>query len=207
MKARMPESIPCIPAQTCHGVCIGCVDIGSQWSDEYQKFFRQIILTWELPTVRMDVADKNGVKKNMPRVISKTYSNTLGKGLRLLEHIEMWRGKFASDNEKRNYDYSERLGKNCILVIANSPKQGGGTKATVASVAPLMTGMQEKQPESAITDYDMDRDGFDNLPASPPWAADNIRKSKEYKEAMGEHTEMADEQPDSREGGNPDIPF
>lgn len=215
MIVKAPEGYPCIPAQTCHAICFQCVSIGSQWSEKYKRYFDQAILAWELPNTRMDIT-KDGVTKSLPRVISQTYNLTLGLGSNLLRDITTWRGALTKE-ELKGFELSERLGKNCILVIGNKAKASGGTKAYVASVAPLMAGMMERKPEYPIVDYDMVRDGFDKLPVGVPnWFIENIKASKEYKIAMGQdvsgeetqgETAGTEEEEAAPTGSDIDIPF
>ena len=65
------NSYPPIEGGTYQGICIGVIDIGTQYNDYYQKEIRRVIFIWELPELRIEV-EKDGEKLNLPRVISKT---------------------------------------------------------------------------------------------------------------------------------------
>ena len=180
---KQPEGIPAIPGDTYQGICYSVIDIGTHHSDLYDKDIPQVIITWELPDLRIDI-EKEGKKVNLPRAISKTYTNSLGEQATLYAHLVGWRGAEFTQKELDAFDLKTILTKNCLLTVANSLNQKGKTVAKVTAVSKLMKGIKAKQPENKIISFDMN-DGITNIPEGlPDWVKEQIKTSIEYKAVM-----------------------
>ncbi|KKM70877.1 hypothetical protein LCGC14_1436370 [marine sediment metagenome] len=206
------NSYPPIDGGTYQGICIGVIDIGTQYNTYYQKSMRKVVFVWELPEVRIEV-EKDGQTLNLPRVISKTYTTSLHEKSNLGKDLVSWRGRAFTQEEEVGFDAESMLGSNCLVQIINSEKNGK-TFANVNSVSMLMTGMKTIKPESELMKYSMDT-GVQEPPENIyGWIKDLIKQSEEYKSvenarlnpdlqaAQAEHN--VDEKPLPTED---DIPF
>lgn len=182
--AKQPESIPPVPGGTYQGICYSLIDIGTQHSVLFNQDLRQVIITWEIPGVRIDI-EKEGQMVSLPRAISRTYTNSLSEKANLYAHLISWRGAEFTREELDNFDLRKILGRNCLLTIVNKLNKKNKMVANVAAVAKLMKEMKVRKPENPIVSFDMDEDGITNIPANvPDWIKKMIQESVEYKAVM-----------------------
>lgn len=173
------DSYPPVEGGTYQGVCIGVVDIGTQYNTYFQKSSRKVVIVWELPEVRIEV-EKDGDKLNLPRVISKTYTNSIHDKANLGKDLVTWRGQGFTAAEEEGFDVQSMIGKNCLVQVINITKNNK-TFANVASVSRLMAGMRALKPESEIITYSMEG----CVPEMPEnlygWMKELIKQSEEYR--------------------------
>lgn len=182
--AKQPPGILPIPGDTYQAICYSLIELGTQHSEKYQKDIPQVMIGWEIPEVRIDI-ERDGVMVNLPRVISKTYTNSLGEKANLYADLISWRGKEFTQKELEAFDLRNILGSNCLLGVINKLNQKGKTIAVISSVSKLVKGMSIAKPENPIISFDMDADGIVNIPeALPDWIKDQIKNSVEYKAVM-----------------------
>ncbi|MDD5328284.1 MAG: hypothetical protein PHY02_10820 [Phycisphaerae bacterium] len=179
--AKQPEGIPAIPGDTYQAICYLLIDIGTQHSELYDKDIPQVIIGWEIPELRIDV-EREGQQVNLPRVISKTYTNSLHEKSTLTTHLVSWRGREFTKEEYDAFDLRNILGKNCLLTVTNALSSKGKTVAKIASVSKLVKGMTLiAKPENPVISFDMNEDGVTNIPEGlPDWIKEQIKKSIEY---------------------------
>ena len=185
--------------------CYLIADIGTQ-TDEWKgeiKHQHKIILTWEIPDERIDV-EYDGVEKNLPRAISKTYTLSLGEKANLRKDLVCWRGRDFTDEELAGFDLEAILGKSCQIQVVHKPRQGGGVSYKIASVMSLPKGMKHETPENPCRMWSIG----DPLEDVPKWMVDLAMKSKEWAERVDGHTEQAEPDPAGDEE-DPDsaLPF
>lgn len=173
------DSFPPIEGGTYQGICIGIIDIGTQYNDYFKKSIRKLVIIWELPEVRIEV-EKDGEKLNLPRVISKTYTNSLHEKSNLGKDLVSWRGKAFTSEESDGFDVENMLKSNCLVQVINTEKNNK-TYANVSSVSKLMAGMEELKPESEIISYSMDKGIVEPPENLYGWIKDLIKQSTEYK--------------------------
>jgi len=170
-------SFPPIEAGTHHAVCYSVIDIGTQYSEKFDSYARKVVITWELPNVRIDI-EKDGKTYNLPRAISKTYTLSTHEKSNLTKDLTSWRGKPFTDEERAGFDVRKVVKANCLLQIIHT-QRGDKTYANIATVAKLMSGMETKEPENPVVIYDMGVDGTDFPKTMPDWIRKKIMASKE----------------------------
>lgn len=112
-----------VPAGSHIGLCCMVVDLGIQpGSGQYPEPKPQVFISWELPFEIVEW-EKDGVKHKGPRVISKTYTASMGKKANLRKDLEAWRGKTFADGEAAKFDISTILGKGCSINVVHKPGQ------------------------------------------------------------------------------------
>ncbi len=181
--AKPSKRTPPIEAGTFQGICYQVIDLGTQYNDYYQKSSPKILLSWEIPTLRMTF-EKDGETIDLPRIISKTYTNILHEKSNLFKDLVSWRGRAFTPEEADGFDVGKVLGANCLLTIVNTVKNNK-TYANVASVGKLMADMTKMMPESEMLVYQTE-DGLGAIPDSlPDWIKKMIHDCEEFNQDKG----------------------
>lgn len=185
--------------------CIRLTDLGMQHGEYKGKPTRrsQVLVTWELPDELIEIDGKE-----VPVTTSRFYTNSLGEKANLRADLEGWRGQKFSEEELRNFDLMNILGKPCMLTIIG----GDNGKTKVAGV----TGLPKKtecppqvNPSQAfwLDPEEFDQEQFDAL-------SDGIRKiveqSEEYQfrvNGVVPGTASPPAEPESGPAYDDDIPF
>lgn len=178
-----------IPAGVHHAVCYGLYDIGTHYNERYNKSDRKCIILWEFPAIRMEYT-KDGVTKDLPKVISKKYTVSLNEKATLRKDLQSWRGKVFSDQELAGFDLKNILGVNCMLqIIHNASSDGQQTYSNIATVLPLYGGIPSVVPETPIQFFSLEES--ETVPEyTPKWIAELIGKCKELNEYVGHKDEV-----------------
>ena len=170
---------------TYHAVCYAVIDLGTQYSEYYGKATPKLQIIWELPNERIDLV-REGKTVNLPRAISKRYTQSLHEKSALSHDLVSWRGRKFTPEELAGFNMRNILGANCLLNITHTQKDNK-TYTEVAAVSPLMTGMKKVAAENPTIAYDMETDGYDIPAAVPEWIRDVIKKSEEWRQqSIGE---------------------
>lgn len=205
LTAKQPEnSVEIIPEGQYQFVCYSVVDEGHQYNPIYTKYSPKVRITLEVPELRI-VVEKNGEKKDLPRVIGKQYTNSLSDRSHLYSDLICWRGRNFTQEELDGFSLSNLLGANGMIQVIHATNKQGKKYAQISSWMKLPKGMKKLEPENPTIEYDIDRDG-ENIPeAIPDWQKEIIKKSKEF---QGGQDEPETEQYPPFDPNNPDdIPF
>ena len=201
--AKKSEGSPPIEPGTYHAICYSVIDVGTQYSEYYRKSSPKVILTWEIPKLRIEY-EKDGNALEGPRVISKTYTNILHEKSNLSQDLISWRGKPFTAGEAKGFDVSKVLGVNCILTVVNEEGKNNKVYANVAGVSGLMIGMKSTEPENEKVFYDIGS-GKEAIPETiPSWIKDIILKCEEF---TGKSKEYDGSEPTPSNEEDDDIPF
>lgn len=161
-----------------NAVCYSVVDLGHHLDPTFGKRNHSCLITWEIPSERITI-EKDGVKMDLPRAISRTYTLTLGEKSNLRKDLQTWRGRVFTEQELEGFDIKNLLGKSCMLQVIHN-KKGEKTYANIAAIMPLMKGMAPLAPENPLTFYSM-ADHQDQIPEKvPEWVRDIIKTSDEW---------------------------
>lgn len=185
-------------------VCYAIYELGTHYDERFKKSTRKCLLIWELPDERIDI-EKNGEQVNLPRVVSKRYTVSLGEKAILRKDLQTWRGRTFTPEELKGFDLRNVLGKSCqIQIIHNSTD--GKVYANVSAILPLPKGVKPLNPENPVVFYAIN-DSRTSLPEeTPDWIRTIIVSSEEWKALMpspddGDPGNTGDLVPDD------DIPF
>jgi hypothetical protein len=159
-------------------------------------------LTWELP---LELKVFNEERGEQPYTLGKEFTLSLNEKATLRKFLESWRGKAFTEDEAKSFDISVLLGKPCMLnVIHKVSQKNGKTYAEIASVSPMMKGMNcpDQISDTFIFGYDpYEQWRFDSL---PDYMKEKIRSAIEYQAAMSpQHTQALPALEDIPE----DLPF
>ena len=158
------------------GICIGVIDLGTQYSQVFDRETRKVLIMWEIPdeTVVID-------EKVLPMAISKTYTLSLHEKAQLRKDIELWRGKALTQEQlEKGIDLKELFGKACQLQVIHAQGNNDKTYANISSIMALPKGTKIPKPvnEFKYFSFEDEMDISDNI---PNWIQEIIKQSKEFK--------------------------
>ena len=181
-----------IPEDLHLAVCYGIFDIGTQFSERYQKSIHKVVIVWELPHCRGDF-ERDGKMVNLPRAISKTYRVSLHKKADLRKDLESWRGQRFAEEELKGFDLKKLLGASCqIQVIHNKVEDKTYSNISAITKAPKGT---KTTPENPMKFFSFE-DNTDIPEGTPEWISDLIKNAEEWggnSHNESEYTENEDE--------------
>lgn len=130
-------------------ICTRFIDLGTQYSEHYNKSARKVMIGWELA----DMADSQG----RPYSIAKRYSWSMHEKSQLRKDLEAWRGKpfVASDFGPGGFNAAKLLGKACQMMIDHT-QNGERTYANVKTIMALGRGQQAPEPVSTLEYLSLD---------------------------------------------------
>lgn len=180
-------------------VCNMVVDLGKQ-KVEYQgevKIQHKVFIRWETPHERLEWTDREGVQREGPRVINKTYTLSLHENAAMRGDLENWRGRAFTEEERKGFDVSKLLGAPCMLNVIQEVK-GTKTYANVKGLGSLPKGMEKPTSEIGLLLYDDEHEGnYDKLPEWLQKKVDEQIKETTTNYGGGQHSDDLDD----------DIPF
>ena len=158
-------------------VCCSLVDLGTQYSEVYQKSQRKILIEWELS----EETKENGE----PFYIDQIYTFSMNEKSTLRLALESWRGVKFSPEDFGKFELSNLIGKGCMLNAIHTEK-GDKVYANIASIARLPKGMKPPTLQASPRIFSMAPGEYDatameglreriidKIKASPEWAALN----------------------------------
>ena len=132
------------PLGNTQAVCSFVEDVGVEHDEINDKWSHKVVVMWEL-------AEK--MKDGRPFMLSKSYTLSLHEKATLRKDLESWRGKAFTDAELTGFDLEKLLTVNCLLNVGTYKKKNGSEGRKIASISPMMKGMNpiipinEKPPE------------------------------------------------------------
>lgn len=145
--------------------CVKLIDLGTQYSERWNKSNRTIMVSWELPTELMEGGEFHG----KPYLVSKRYTLSLGEKANLRKDLESWRGKKFTVDELKGFDLEAVLGAPCMLsIVHNASEATGRTYANVSAVmaVPKGTAVPAQVTPSVLFNVEAwDQAVFDSLSA------------------------------------------
>ncbi len=194
--ATQGSKIPPLEPDTYPARCIGVYDIGEQYSEQYDKYSRQVVLSFELPFETISIEGKDE-----PRYMSITTGLSLGSKSKLRQILETWRGKAFTESELQGFDLQTLLGVPCLLSIVQKTSGNGNTYSKVGGVSKLTKGMQVPESSKEPMVFDLDApDANEKMEQLPEWIKERVKNSKTYKDKVDANPNFTDINPD-------DLPF
>ena len=157
-----------VPPGNHRGVCSMVVDLGNQriQSQQYGESVKhQVYVAWELPDEPIKWTDREGVEREGPMRIGKSYTLSLHENANLRADLESWRGKPFTEDERKGFDIAKLAGAPALINVAHKQGGNGKTYANVVAVTPLPKGMEKPGCADGALVYDADNiAAFDRLP-------------------------------------------
>ena len=157
-------------------VCTAVIDIGSVFSEQYQKTQDKVILQWEIidEKIIIDEQEKN-------RTISKEFSKSFNEKSNLRKTLKSWRGREFTPEELKAFDLRNVLGVPCQLQISHSAN-GDKVYANIDSVVSFPKGMDKPQTDQEPFAFDLDSPAWaKDFIKLPEWIQEKIKSSETYK--------------------------
>lgn len=157
--------------------CVQVLDLGEQFNEMSGKWARKTMLTFEIPSERIDV---NGESK--PKLMSKTYTLSLNEKATLRKDIESWYGRSLVVSDFP-FDIRAMVGIPCMLTIVVRKSKNGNEYSAIGAIGKPMKGVPvpEQETPSLVLDLDAD-DALDMVEKLPEWIQKSIKESPSYKE-------------------------
>ena len=185
-----------VPPGTHMAVCNMVVNLGEQptsYQGQDTGLKPQVYIRWETPHERVEY-EIDGVKKEGPLTIGKTYTLSLGEKANLRKDLEAWRGQAFTQEQLGGFDVDAVLGACCQIVVGHREKDGN-TYANVTSVAGWPKGIDRVESENTLICYAADNTAqYEGLP-------------KWIKEKVSGEPSLAEEPAPQPEDFDDDIPF
>ena len=184
------SSIPLLKADTYQAVCYTVVDLGTHEETFKGKDIdrRLILITFEIPTERIEIKNEDGTTEDKPRVISWRNTFSMNEKSNLRKMMESWRGKPFSETQAYDFEFKSLLGVNALIQVAHKTSQSSGKEyAYIQSVTKPLKNMEtlESENEHLFFEFDkpfLDQDGFHFPDNMPEWIMDTIKESREYED-------------------------
>ena len=138
-----------------------CVDVWEPWTEErpadWGGGLRDVIrIVW--------VIEETNPKTGRPFEVSQKYTLSLHEKANLCKHLESWRGKVFTDQEKIGFDVEKLIGVNCQIQVIHRIAESG-TYANVQTIVPAArTGPRLLVPEGYQRKKDREPQTFSAVP-------------------------------------------
>ena len=187
------KSIPPIEAGAYAAICTSIIDLGEQYNKTFNNVSRKVLFQWEIPDEQIEI---DGEMK--PRVISETYTASLGEKATLRKTLESWRGRQFTQEELAAFDLENVLGAPCMLNIIHVENANGNTFAKVAAIARLPKGYPAIEATGNLVVFSLDdSDALERIETFPEWIQKRIKESATFERMNNEFKDI----------GSDDIPF
>lgn len=180
LKRKKRTTVPPLAGGTYLGICIGIIDIGEQYNQNFKNYADKLMLLFEISgeTVNVDGEDK-------PRWLSREYTASLNEKAALYKHLVAWRSRDFTESELDTdgdgFDIESMLGKPCMLTVI--AKDGdNGTYNRIENIAALPKGVPAPTTEQELLAYDIDERDEAVFAKLPEWIQDKIKKSTQFAE-------------------------
>lgn len=151
-------------------VCTRIYDLGSHYSEAYNKTNKKVCISWEIPGQRIEWEGEN-----MPRMLSRIYTQSLHKKANLRIALESWRSKEFTPEELEGFDLKNILAKPCTLQVIHKVKDD----RTFANIQNVLPATQKLTPENETVFFSLD-DGVPIPESTPDWIKEMIEASNEW---------------------------
>lgn len=183
IKDRAKKSIPPVPAGGYLAVCVGVFDLGEQYSEKYKNYSPKLMITFDIPSVTIEVDGKLE-----PRQLSREFTISDKSNSNLRSFLSSWNGVQYSDEAFGEFDPLTQIGKPAMInVLLNET----GEYARIDSIMPLFPGLPTPTTQTQMKIWDMDAwddKAFEELPA---WVQEKIKKSTQYQKEHAPATTVA----------------
>ena len=165
-------------------VCARVIDIGDQFSQMYGKTQRKVIISWEIPDETVSIEGRD-----LPKMISKEYSLSLGDKATLRADLESWRGRAFSAEELKGFDLHNILSKPCQLQVIHNDNG----RAKISAIMSMPKGSTAPAVVSLPLYFDLsDKTCLVNMKELPDWVCEKIKASPQYKDLMTGTSDTSD---------------
>lgn len=153
------------------GIATAIIDLGIQENMTYGKQQRKAIIVWNVVGETVKVNDEE-----LPRVISKEYTMSLGEKSTLRKDLEAWRGRPFTTEELQGFDLKNILNVPCQLQI-NQQEKNGKTYTNIAAIISIPKGMSVAPVDNVYIFDTYDLTTWENYDKIANWIKEKIKKA------------------------------
>lgn len=186
----------------CYAVC----DLGTQFSEAFNKVARKCRIYFELPN-QQAVFDESRGKE--PFTISKEFTLSLHKKAELRKVLESWRGRAFTDEELDKFDVTKLIGAPCMVSFVLEPRKDGDgqfVKLTGVQKVPAQFTAQMPPPIEKPWSYEISMGRNNTFNNMPDWLREKIAQCEEWKKPAPGH-DATPAAPVGTELAADDVPF
>lgn len=165
---------PRVEEGTYMGRLASIVDLGVQQQTDWQtgepsKSQPKILITWELPTERIDIEQEDGTTVSKPRWMSKEYTSSNFDQSNLMKLVHALHPIGIDSLE-------QLLNKECMINIGSTVNGN----AKIVSVVPAPRGMAIDELENPAVVFDFDAPEQELFEKQPAWIQEKIKMADNY---------------------------
>lgn len=198
MASANPKREP-IPEGIYPAVCTRVIDLGVQQNKMFGNTAHKVLFCYEIPDCTIEIDGKQ-----MPKMVSKEFTVSLGEKSSLRPWLTSWRGKGFTEAELEGFDLKNVLGAPCQLQVVHNEKGYENL-----SIMALGKGQPRPTPATELIYFDLSvPDCMELIKKLPEWVQERIKLSPNYRyyleNVVGEQTQPEFEDIDMDEN---DLPF
>jgi hypothetical protein len=114
-------------------VCCDVVELGTEVNTFNGGLQEKVRLVWQIEDEDPETARRFEV--------AQKYTLSLHEKAKLTQHLEAWRGRKFTEEEKGGFDLEKLIGVGCQVQVVHNVSDKGKTYANVQAVVPLGKGM------------------------------------------------------------------
>ena len=153
------------------GIASAIIDLGFQENITFGKTQRKVMIVWNIVGETIVVKDEE-----LPRVMSKEYTMSLGEKSTLRKDLEAWRGRPFTAEELEGFDLINILNVPCQLQL-NQQEKNGRTFVNIAAIMAIPKGMKVEKVDNTYVFDTYDKETWKNYEKIPNWIKEKIKKA------------------------------
>jgi hypothetical protein len=169
--------------------CIRIIDLGTQ-TEEFEgneKRVKKVQLSFELIGQTFTLNEGEEDEREVPFVVHKEYTASIGAKANLGKDIAAWLGKKIDPSDE--FEIDQLLGKECqVQVITAATKKDGKEYSKINAILAIPAKTKVPKAESPLQSLYLEDGGFDQdtFDALPEFLQERIEDSPEYKALFAE---------------------
>lgn len=179
LKRKTVERIPPLDGGSYMAICIGVIDYGEQYNENYKKYEDKVVLLFEIQgeTVLVD-------GKQKPRWLWKEYNASTKSNSNLVKDLNSWMARPFTEDEIREdgsgFDMACLGGRPCVLTVTVRMSGKNRQYNQIENISPWPKSIPAPTTDQDILIFDIDDRNEAVFDVLPEWMKTKIRKSTQY---------------------------
>ena len=186
------ERIPPLDAGIYEAVCSQLIDLGRQYSKQFDNTYHKIRIVWDVIGETVTVGEKT-----WQRTVYVDLTNSLDEKSNLRKMLVSWRGREFTPEELKGFNLANILGVGCQVQIIHKSNDKG-VYANVQTVLPFPKGRTAPAVETVIFDLS-DPDTYPVFDTLPKYLQKRIAESEEFDDTG---LQLSDEEAEEGQSGS-----
>lgn len=167
------ERIPPLAEGMYEAVCTMLIDMGVQNNPRFGNSSRKVRIVWDILGQTVKIGEKE-----VPRQLSKEFTNSLSDKSNLRKSLQSWRGKTFTPEELKGFDLRKILGVGAVLQVIHKSGENG-EYANIETIIPFTQG--KRPPQVSPIFFDLDDEGtYSIFQTLPRYIQEEISKSEGF---------------------------